>query len=50
MSSRIGAWQPGADIRMAPATPLTYAVVAWVKRHEGIDTYGRRVSRNPLAF
>lgn len=34
----------------AAATPLTYAVVAWVKRHEGIDTYDRQVSFNPLAF
>lgn len=32
------------------ATPLTYAVVAWVKRHEGFDTYDSRVSLNPLAF
>ena len=31
-------------------TPVTYAVVAWVKRHEGIDTYDRQVSLNPLAF
>lgn len=34
----------------AAATPLTYAVVAFVKRHEGIDTYDRQVSFNPLAF
>ncbi len=34
----------------AAVTPLTYAVVAWVKRHEGIDTYDRQVSLNPLAF
>ena len=34
----------------AAATPLTYAVVDWVKRHEGIDTYDRQVSLNPLAF
>ena len=34
----------------AAATPFTYAVVAWVKRHEGIDTYDRQVSLNPLAF
>ena len=32
------------------ATPLTYAVVTFVKRHEGIDTYDRQVSLNPLAF
>ena len=34
----------------AAATPLTYAVVTNVKRHEGIDTYDRQVSFNPLAF
>ena len=34
----------------AAATPFTYAVVAWVKRHEGIDTYDSQVSLNPLAF
>ncbi|MSQ22183.1 MAG: VUT family protein [Dehalococcoidia bacterium] len=32
------------------ATPLTYAAVAWVKRHEGIDTYDRQASLNPMAF
>ncbi len=31
------------------ATPFTYAVVAWVKRHEGIDTYDRQASFNPFA-
>ncbi|MEE8442756.1 MAG: queuosine precursor transporter [Dehalococcoidia bacterium] len=34
----------------AAATPLTYAVVSYVKRHEGIDTYDTQVSLNPLAF
>ncbi len=30
------------------ATPLTYLVVAYVKRKEGIDTFDRQVSFNPL--
>ncbi|MBI4200790.1 MAG: queuosine precursor transporter [Chloroflexi bacterium] len=30
------------------ATPLTYAVVAYVKRREGIDMYDRQVSLNPF--
>jgi hypothetical protein len=34
----------------AVATPATYAVVTYVKRREGIDTYDRDVSLNPLAF
>ena len=34
----------------AAATPLTYAVVTYLKRREGIDTYDRQVSLNPLAF
>ncbi len=32
------------------ATPLTYAVITYVKRYEGIDTYDNEVSFNPLAF
>jgi len=32
------------------ATPMTYAVVTYVKRREGVDTYDRQVSLNPLAF
>lgn len=32
------------------ATPLTYAAVTYVKRHEGVDTYDQQVSLNPLAF
>lgn len=31
------------------ATPLTYAVVARLKRYEGVDTFDRGVSLNPLA-
>ena len=31
------------------ATPLTYAVVAWLKRAEGIDTFDRSTNFNPLA-
>ncbi|HEY3288621.1 MAG TPA: queuosine precursor transporter [Anaerolineae bacterium] len=32
------------------ATPLTYAVVAFLKRREGIDTYDRNTRFNPLVF
>ena len=32
------------------ATPLTYAVVTYVKRREGVDTYDHQVSLNPLSF
>ena len=34
----------------AAATPATYAVVTYVKRHEGVDVYDHHVSLNPLAF
>jgi queuosine precursor transporter len=34
----------------ALATPLTYAMVGFLKRREGIDTYDRGVSFNPFAF
>ncbi len=30
------------------ATPLTYAVVGWLKRAEGVDTYDHGVSYNPF--
>jgi uncharacterized integral membrane protein (TIGR00697 family) len=30
------------------ATPLTYAVVGWLKRKEGVDTYDHGVSYNPF--
>jgi uncharacterized PurR-regulated membrane protein YhhQ (DUF165 family) len=30
------------------ATPVTYAVVGYVKRHEGLDVYDRKVPLNPL--
>jgi hypothetical protein len=30
------------------ATPLTYAVVTWLKRREGVDTYDRATNFNPL--
>lgn len=30
------------------ATPLTYAVVGWLKRMEGVDTYDHGVSYNPF--
>ena len=33
----------------ALATPLTYLVVGALKRREGIDTYDRNISFNPLA-
>ncbi len=31
------------------ATPLTYAVVTWLKRQEGIDVYDSATNMNPLA-
>jgi queuosine precursor transporter len=34
----------------ALATPLTYAIVGFLKRREGIDTYDRGISFNPFAF
>jgi len=34
----------------ALATPLTYLVVGWLKRAEGIDTYDRDVRFNPFAM
>jgi uncharacterized integral membrane protein (TIGR00697 family) len=34
----------------ALATPLTYLVVGWLKRVEGIDTYDRGVRFNPFAI
>jgi uncharacterized integral membrane protein (TIGR00697 family) len=32
------------------ATPVTYAAVGYVKRHEGLDVYDHKVSLNPLSF
>lgn len=32
------------------ATPLTYAVVTWLKRREGVDTYDRDTNFSPLAL
>ncbi len=32
------------------ATPLTYAVVTWLKRVEGMDVYDRETNFSPLAF
>lgn len=34
----------------ALATPLTYAMVGFLKRREGIDTYDRGISFNPFAW
>lgn len=34
----------------ACATPLTYAVVGWVKRREGLDTYDYGVKYNPFGL
>lgn len=34
----------------ALATPVTYAVVGWLKRAEGIDTFDRDTRFNPLAL
>src|SRR6266853_1982495 len=30
------------------ATPLTYAIVNFLKRHEGVDTFDRRTNFNPF--
>jgi len=32
------------------ATPLTYVVVGWLKRIEGVDVYDRQTSFNPLTL
>lgn len=32
----------------AAATPLTYLLVGWLKRREGVDVYDHRTSFNPL--
>ncbi len=32
------------------ATPVTYAVVRWLKRREGVDTYDRKTNFNPFAW
>ena len=32
------------------ATPITYAVVGWLKRTEGVDVYDRGVNYNPFAL
>ena len=32
------------------ATPLTYLVVGWLKRAEGVDAYDRDVRFNPFAL
>lgn len=32
------------------ATPLTYLIVAWFKRHEGLDTYDYDVSYTPFSL
>ncbi|MBC7106092.1 MAG: queuosine precursor transporter, partial [Firmicutes bacterium] len=34
----------------ALATPLTYALVGWVKRKENLDTFDRGVRYNPFGF
>ncbi|MCS6836193.1 MAG: queuosine precursor transporter [Anaerolineae bacterium] len=31
-------------------TPVTYAVVGWLKRSEGVDTYDRQTNFNPFAL
>ena len=33
----------------AAATPLTYLVVGWIKRREGLDHYDYDTSFNPIA-
>jgi len=32
----------------AAATPLTYAAVAWLKAHEGVDVYDSDTDFNPV--
>ena len=32
------------------ATPVTYLVVGWLKRAEGVDTFDRRTNFNPFAW
>ena len=32
------------------ATPLTYVVVSFLKRHEGLDTYDRGTNFNPFSI
>jgi hypothetical protein len=32
------------------ATPLTYAVIRWLKRAEGIDTFDTHTDFNPFRF
>jgi uncharacterized integral membrane protein (TIGR00697 family) len=32
------------------ATPLTYAIVGWLKRKEGVDAYDERTNFSPLVF
>jgi uncharacterized integral membrane protein (TIGR00697 family) len=32
------------------ATPMTYAVIYWLKRAEGVDTFDRHTSFNPFRF
>ena len=32
------------------ATPVTYAVVRWLKRQEAVDTYDRKTNFNPFAW
>jgi queuosine precursor transporter len=34
----------------ALATPITYAVIAFIKRQEGLDVYDRGISFNPLSL
>jgi uncharacterized integral membrane protein (TIGR00697 family) len=40
-------WKVGYEII---ATPLTYLLVRWVKRIEGIDTFDNRANYNPFLF
>jgi uncharacterized PurR-regulated membrane protein YhhQ (DUF165 family) len=30
-------------------TPVTYAVVGWLKRHEGVDVYDRHTDFTPFS-
>jgi len=58
----LGLYEPGLLLTMilsnyvfkvaveVACTPLTYALVGWLKRSEGVDTYDRQTDFNPFAL
>ena len=53
VSGTQGAIQSGAaevSERKTLATPLTYAVIGWLKKAEGVDTFDRARDFNPFRF